>query len=337
MLYGEDGLRAGWGLLTFIVLFAALAFAASFLVAKIQHKPFGPGAQKAPASQTSDQPKSANASPASVNPHKETPPKNMLTGEGLSALVVLLVTFIMSRIEKRGFGFYGLGSKNRIAHFLQGALWGLVCLSLLILVLKLGGFLVFDGRLLTNAAALRYSLIWAFGFTFVAILEETLLRGYLQFTLARGLAGIYGAISKTRHRHLFGFWAAAFILSFVFGLGHGSNPGESPLGLIAAGFAGLVFCYTLYRTGSLWWALGAHASWDWGQSFLYGVADSGTMVEGHLFATHPIGQPILSGGLTGPEGSVFVLPVLLLLALIVFLTIPAGHPPGYYLSHPDES
>jgi hypothetical protein len=74
---------------------------------------------------------------------------------------------------------------------------------------------------------------------------------------------------------------------------------------VAAGLAGLVFCFALYRTGSLWWAIGIHAAWDWSQSFLYGVADSGLMAEGHLFATHPVGKPILSGGLTGPEGSVF--------------------------------
>jgi uncharacterized protein len=83
----------------------------------------------------------------------------------------------------------------------------------------------------------------------------------------------------------------------------------------------MVFCLSLWRSGSLWWAIGFHASWDWGQSFLYGVADSGLMVQHHLFATHPEGKPILSGGSTGPEGSIYVLAVLALVVLIIFFTL----------------
>jgi hypothetical protein len=72
----------------------------------------------------------------------------------------------------------------------------------------------------------------------------------------------------------------------------------------------------------LWWAIGFHASWDWAQSYLYGVADSGTMVNNHLLLTHPTGRPLMSGGFTGPEGSIYVLAVLLLVTIIVFLTLP---------------
>ena len=37
----------------------------------------------------------------------------------------------------------------------------------------------------------------------------------------------------------------------------------------------MVFCLSLWRTGSLWWAVGFHAAWDWAQSFLYGVVWNG--------------------------------------------------------------
>ena len=116
-----------------------------------------------------------------------------------------------------------------------------------------------------------------------------------------------------RRRHLF---------HSLFGLGRGSNPGESPIGLPSAGLASMVFCFSLWRTGSLWWAIGFHTSWDWGQSFLYGVADSGLMVQHHLLATHPVGKPVLSGGMTGPEGSVFIVAVLALATLIILFTLP---------------
>jgi membrane protease YdiL (CAAX protease family) len=136
------------------------------------------------------------------------------------------------------------------------------------------------------------------------------------------LAGIYQWIFKTPQSPALGFWTAAIMFSILFGLGHGSNPGESPIGLLSAGLAGLVFCFSLWRTGSLWWAIGFHASWDWGQSFLYGVADSGLMAQHHLLATHPVGKVVLSGGATGPEGSIAILGVFVVIAVIIVFTLP---------------
>jgi membrane protease YdiL (CAAX protease family) len=263
-------------------------------------------------------------------------PKAGIIGEGSFFLVVMFATFLMSRIERRRFGVYGLGGTKKLPQFLAGLFWGVACLSLLVGLLHWSGFLQFDARLLSGGSALRYGLLWAAGFTLVGLLEETLTRGYAQYTLARGFAGIYGTIFKnTRHRDALGFWTAALVLSFLFGFSHSGNPGESPIGEVGAGLAGLVFCLALYRTGSLWWAIGMHAAWDWSQSFLYGVADSGLMAEGHLFATHPVGKPILSGGLTGPEGSIFCVLILALIAGIIWMTLPRTHRPGEGLAHPD--
>jgi uncharacterized protein len=158
---------------------------------------------------------------------------------------------------------------------------------------------------------------------FVGLLEEFWFRGYLQFTLARGIAGIacaYGC-GKGRARQT-GFWTSAAVMCFFFVLSHTGNQGESPLGILSAAIAGMVFAFSLYRTGSLWWAIGFHTAWDWTQSYLYGVADSGAMVRGHLLSAVPVGLPLLSGGAAGPEGSIFVIPTLLLVALVIRLTLP---------------
>jgi membrane protease YdiL (CAAX protease family) len=202
--------------------------------------------------------------------------------------------------------------------------WGVVLISLLIGLLRAAGLLVFDARLLTGPAVLRYAALWLGAFVLVAVLEETYLRGYLQFALTRVMTPIYRRMFGTRHADRAGFWTAALILSFAFGLTHNTNPGESPLGLVSAGIAGLLFCLSLWRTGSLWWAIGFHAAWDWGQSFLYGVADSGLIVQGRLFATHVVGRPVLSGGVTGPEGSILLLPVMGIGVAVVLLTLPRG-------------
>jgi uncharacterized protein len=302
---GKDGLRAGWSLLIFIALMAALLFCVNAIAHKVH-----PSA-----------PKTAQA-------NSDISPTLGLILEGSTFLVILLASWIMSKIERRPNSVYGLGGSRKLPHFFAGMAWGVACLSLLVLTLWKSGLLVIDSRLLSGSAIFGYGAIWLLGFLFVGLTEEYLTRGYLQYTLTRGLAGIYQWIFKTRHSATLGFWTSAIIFSILFGLGHRSNPGESPIGLLAAGLVGMVFCLSLWRTGSLWWAIGFHASWDWAQSFLYGVADSGLMVQHHLLATHPVGKPILSGGATGPEGSIFIIAILALVSAIVLLTLrPVQH--GY--------
>ena len=66
-------------------------------------------------------------------------------------------------------------------------------------------------------------------------------------------------------------------------------------------------------SGSAWWAIGCHASWDWAESYFYGTADSGFVARGHLLSTTAVGPPLWSGGAAGPEGSVLVFAAMLLL------------------------
>ena len=293
---GTEGLRAGWGLALMLTLYTALGSVVGLRFWWL------PG-------EHASLPRVAQSILW----------QDMLLGDGIAFLCVLIATWIMSRIEGRPIGQYGFGGRRRIAHFGAGFAWGLVFLSLLVAALWAGGLLVFDGRLLAAIPALQYGALWLLVFLTVGLVEEYLTRGYLQFTLTRGLRSLYGLFLGAKHRDLFGFWTAAVIMSLFFGLGHSGNPGETPLGLAAAGLIGLIFCLTLWRTGSLWWALGFHASWDWAQSFLFGVADSGTMVQGHLFATHPTGKVLLSGGATGPEGSALILPLIVAITGVVML------------------
>jgi membrane protease YdiL (CAAX protease family) len=249
--------------------------------------------------------------------------------EGGNLLCLAATTWLMAAIERRPVSAYGFSRNRSGRNFFAGAVWGVALLSLLVFALRASGLLVFDTRLLFGRSVLGYGFIWLGGFLLVALSEEVFLRGYLQFTATRDLTGFYRWLGNP-HADVLGFWTAAAILSFVFGFGHSSNGGESPLGLVAAGLVGLVFCLSLWRTGSLWWAIGFHAAWDWAQSFLYGVPDSGLIVRGRLFATHPAGRPFLSGGLTGPEGSIYILPAVVLIAVVIVVTLRQTHS-GYSL------
>jgi uncharacterized protein len=296
---GKDGLRAGWSLLIFIALFAALAFSINAIGRRLYPPPAtSPGALQ-------------NISP-----------RQGFILESIPLLLTLFVTWIMSKIERRPVSVYGFGDGRKLPHFFAGFVSGAFCLSLLVLTLLQMRLLAIDARLLSGFDILRYGVIWLFGFLLVGLNEEYLTRGYLQYTLTRGLAGLYHRAFKTRHNTALGFWTAALIFSFLFGFGHRTNPGESPIGLISAGMGGLVFCFSLWRTGSLWWAIGFHTAWDWAQSFLYGVPDSGLMVQHRLLLTHAVGKPLLSGGTTGPEGSIFIIAILPLIAVIILFTLP---------------
>jgi hypothetical protein len=112
------------------------------------------------------------------------------------------------------------------------------------------------------------------------------------------------------------------LLSLGFGYVHLSNPGESWRGALSAGLIGLFFCFTLLRTGNLWFAVGLHASWDWAESFFYGVPDSGLNIPGHLLSPSFQGPAWLTGGTVGPEGSVLVFVVIAVLFAAFHVTHP---------------
>lgn len=292
---GKDGLRAGWSIVLFFLFLTILMIIATNIVRPI---PPAPGM------------------PQGLLPS--------LLSEAVFCVAVGISAALIAVIERRPFEEYGLRRARLVPDLVVGMAWGIAMLSLLIGLMALSGALVFDRIALNPGAAFGYGAAWFLTFCFVGLFEEFLTRGFLQFTLARGIAGIVGAIApNSRYARTIGFWVAAAVFSVgLFAVGHIANKGESAMGLVSVALAGLTFAYVLYRTGSLWWAIGFHATWDWAQSFLYGVPDSGLMMEGHLLVTHPAGATLLSGGTTGPEGSVLIVPTLLLTLFIIRRTLP---------------
>lgn len=301
IFFAEDGLRAIWSIVLFLGLTFALVRGVLELFRSFLHQ------QQLVLKNTG-----------------ELPAGFPLLIDGVVFAVAALVAFLISRLEKRDFGKYGIDAlrPHRIRQFAAGIAVGLGTMCLLMLALKVAGVVVFNGMLLHGAEIVKWGALWALAFLAVGLTEEYLMRGFLQFQLARGVAAI---ASRMGHREALckriGFWVAAGFFSLLFGLLHGNNPGESPIGLLSAGLIGLVLAYSLWRTGSLWWAVGYHAAWDWTQSFVWGVADSGGVSQHRLLLTHSQGPLLLSGGLTGPEGSILVLAIILLVTAIVALTL----------------
>jgi membrane protease YdiL (CAAX protease family) len=214
---------------------------------------------------------------------------SMMAAEFALLVAAVVPAVVLGRVERRAWGTYGLPERRPFGKlFWIGAGWGFASITLLLAVMY--GVRVFDlGHLALHGARIfKFAIFWAAFFLLVGFFEEFLLRGYTQFTLTR----------------VMGFWPAAVLLSCVFGLIHLQNGGEQWPGLLAAAAIGFFFCLTLRRTGNLWFAVGFHMAWDWGETFFYSVPDSGTLFPGHLLKSSFRGPRWLTGGIVGPEGSV---------------------------------
>ncbi|HZV60019.1 MAG TPA: CPBP family intramembrane glutamic endopeptidase [Candidatus Eremiobacteraceae bacterium] len=141
---------------------------------------------------------------------------------------------------------------------------------------------------------------------------------------------LLGAVQKLSYRgpseqmlkEGIGFWPAAILLSVGFGAIHLGNPGEGLVGAASVVVVGLFLAFTLKRTGNLWFAIGLHASFDFGETFLFSVPNSGIVMDGHLSNASLHGAKWLTGGTVGPEGSVFSFMTMGILAVIVHYCYP---------------
>jgi len=209
--------------------------------------------------------------------------------EAILMFAAFAAAAILSLLEGRPFGAYGLpGAVAFGVRFWQGAIWGIAMIAGMILLIRLLGGFSFGGLALHGSKLWSYAAVWGLVFLCVGFLEEFLFRGYTQFTLASGIE----------------FWPAATMLSAVFGAFHLGNTGEDKVGALSVFAIGMFFCLTLRRTGNLWFAVGLHASFDWGETFLFSVPNSGIVVSGHLLNSSFHGPVWLTGGTVGPEGSV---------------------------------
>ena len=285
IFYGPNGIRAGWRVLIFlgVIVIVTLVLMTPFVVMRALR---GAGPQ------------------VSIGVGGLTP-----LGLGISEASLFIIpsiaALIMARLERRKYGQYGLPVRFAFRKdFWIGLLVGFLAISACLL-----GIFAFHGLHLTGLAIHGNTIAaaaaaWGVTFVIVGLAEEFSFRGYLQYTLTTGI----------------GFWPSAFLMSVLFGLAHSGNPGESKFGLFSVVLFGLLFCLVLRRTGNLWWAVGFHAGWDWGQTFFYGVPDSGIPPYHNLFGSAFDGPRWLTGGSVGPEASVFT-PIVLALVAVLFTRV----------------
>ena len=128
---------------------------------------------------------------------------------------------------------------------------------------------------------------------------------------------------------------AMFIASTLFGFLHLLNPGVSPLAIINVILAGLWLGLLMYCFDSIWMAIAAHLGWNYSQSIIFGLPNSGTASAFSLFkydmasATNSFAYNVDFG----VEGTVFVCIMLLVIdcGLIVYAITKKKQPTDVYL------
>ena len=283
-VFENKALLPAWGVLLFLLIVASMTAVAALLLRRFSN-PFAPS-------------------------HGLLTPRDCLANIALG-IAVTFATGVLALFERRRFVDYGFRADHLLRNLLGGALAGIALLSALVLLLHQRDLLVFRGQVLFGAATQwKLALEWLAFYALAAYVQESLLHGYLQYTLTRGFAWLargYGSPTAVQA----GFWIAAFLLSVLFALLHRFTTGETPLALLNATLFTLLLAFSLWRTGSLWWALGYRLAWDWAQSFLWGLPSGGIRARDHLFYTETTGSVLQSGGATGPQGSAFTLGAML--------------------------
>jgi membrane protease YdiL (CAAX protease family) len=337
ILMGKQGLRAGWSVVLFVLLlllfmaFVGFVFTRLHLIdAKVHF--------------------TANAA---------------LFGELVPFLGMIGAAAIVAIIERRRGNLlaYNLLGPRRASHFIQGLVAGFAALSALIGGLAWGHWLTFGPVALSGAQIFKFATLWGIAFLLVGCVEEGIFRCFLQSTLTRGInfwwaLGVVGAVCLVlvlfgkgngiwgvyilaaaglipclllylKKAESAGFWQAAWVTSTLFGYVHTGNNGENWIGIFSAAAIGFVFVVSVRVTGSAWWAIGCHAAWDWAETYFYGAADSGNVASGHYLTVNPTGSTFWSGGTDGPEGSVLVLGIILLL-IVALVAIYGRRKPSVY-------
>ena len=328
ILFGENGIRVGWSVALFLVLTFLLTLILGVAGTLVAQKAFH----------------------AKVG---EFTPATAILQQSAEFLGVFGAAAVCSLIERRRILDYNLRGTNRIRHFFIGLAGGFIFLSALVGALFAGGWVHIGAVSLSGSAIFGFGALWGVAFLLTGLCEEGMTRCYMLFTLSRGInywwalgavscislfaylntqgngpEGVYLmallGVAPCLWLHLknsasAGFWEAAWLTSTFFCYIHTFNSGETWIGIFSTAAIGFAFCVSVRLTGSAWWAIGFHASWDWAQTYLYGTADSGIQPVGHYFTFKPAGSTLWSGGSDGPEGSLLIVPTVLLLifALII--------------------
>lgn len=190
---------------------------------------------------------------------------------------------------------------NTLRNFGMGVLIGFLMNGACILVAWLHGDLHFSvGRFYPV-----YLIVTFLCVTIQSGAEEMITRGY-----------IYGAL-----RERYPVWVAVAANALLFGVLHLANPGVTVISILSIVLIGVGLSLVMLWCESLWMAVAIHTMWNFTQSILFGLPNSGIVSEGSFLHLEAARGSLLYDAAFGVEGA---LPAIIVeLALCIWLWLSA--------------
>lgn len=238
--------------------------------------------------------------------------------ESMTVLACLAGTAAVMWLGGRRLRELGYARDRAGRYLVAGSVVGLAAPALLIAGIAAFGGFTFGTVAMHGTQLAAYFLAWLAAMFGIGFAEEMTFRGPALLVLGDAI----------------GFWPSALVTTFIFAGLHywGKGPTETLADGLSVGLLGLFMCFTVRRTGSIWWAVGFHALFDYVALYVLGAPNSGN--GGHPIPTRLLtggyhGPAWLTGGVLGIEASWLVFPVIaLLFAGFHFATrkraVPAG-------------
>lgn len=225
-------------------------------------------------------------------------PFNLSLAEGVNLAAALIVTAIFAFAEGRRVDSYGLPVERMFgAPIFEGIAVGVLQTAVITAAMLAFGAMHVHGLALRGTALLFSALAWLGVAVLVGLGEEYLLRGYFFHKLWQAIR----------------FWPAALVIAVLFaGIHFLLKPGENAADLGELALFSLLCCYSVRRTGTLWFAVGLHAAYDFTQFFVIGTPNGGQVPAGRLLDASFSGPAWLTGGRLGTEASLLSYPLDLL-------------------------
>jgi membrane protease YdiL (CAAX protease family) len=244
-------------------------------------------------------------------PAKGWTSEDFLVSETTGFLAALLATAALARIERRRMREFGLPLVARAPGlFASGLVVGFGMIIVVVGGIVAMGGMTIDGAAISGGTPAWTAIKWGAAMILLGFFEEYMFRGYALVALAEGMR----------------FWPAAVALSLFFGgLHYFTKPMETVADAVSVSLIALLLCLSFRRTGSLWFAAGFHAAFDFAALILFGAPNTGNggkPVGDHLLATSFHGPAWLTGGPCGLEASWLIFPLTGLAFLLVHLLYP---------------
>lgn len=234
---------------------------------------------------------------------------------GISATIAAYIT--RKYIDKESFISLGLRiDKMAILDVFSGVVNSAIIMTSIYFTMLLTGLIEFKGfswwtdisshDINFNVAVIPIILTVLWELVVVAWWEELVFRGIIFQNMIKGMGLIWAVI----------------ISSILFGLVHAGNPDATLISTLMIAIITPQLIYAYLKTGQLWLPIGLHLGWNFFQASVFGFASSG-QTSPSMITQNPIGRDWLSGGAFGAEGSILIIPFIIVSVFLIHWWVKA--------------